>query len=239
MFWNKFDAAEPDPEAEKLIADYARQYCLRNGVEENDSEKIREIAARDIGAYKAGMLPNFDQALSVNAFKPNEFNPTESENKSLDVLLNWLLRANIDWRGRSDNFKALINARFNSIGTTKVDVQGNTMYLDACVEVLGNRVAVEFEVSNNLENGFATLRAATKRRRYADYGVMIVPWLPRSSGMAHARMALNSLDEAADETDQTRNGTIYRVSIIRERPASGFCQGRETEVIGLAWLRRP
>lgn len=127
----------------------------------------------------------------------------------------WLLRAPIEWRERSDRFKALINGRFGSAGSPRVDVQGDTVILDALVAIGGKRVAVEFEVSKNLDNGLFSLRMAVQQTKVADFGVIIVPLSPRRPGTAGARNALNRLDEGYHGSDQSRNGAVYRVVVVR------------------------
>ncbi|MBY3129807.1 MULTISPECIES: hypothetical protein [Rhizobium] len=214
MAWTKFDAREPDPQIERTLEQHARTYLQKRGIAEDDTAAARASALADLAAYKNGKASNLDEAISINVFRPHEFDDRD-DLEALNVLMKWLIRAPIRWRGRSDHIKPLIKDRFGSAGSTGVDVQGDSLVLDALVEIGGKRVAIEFEISNNLDNGIFTLRTAVQKRAVADLGVMIVPLSPRRSGYANARTALNRLDVGFDGSDQSTNGAVYRVTVVR------------------------
>lgn len=228
--WTVFDASKPDPHIERTLGDFATTYARMRSLPHEDVDAIRDCAVADLAVYRAGGAAFLDKAISINVFEPNEFRGERENDTSMRELTQWLLTVPIEWRMRSDRFKALINDRFPSAGSPRIDVQGDTMILDALVRIAGKRVAVEYEVSKNMDNGITTLRMAVRKKSYADFGVMIVPLSPRRPGAANARAALNRIDQDFDSTLQEGNGAIYRIAIIRlldvcERLAGGISVG--------------
>jgi hypothetical protein len=86
--------------------------------------------------------------------------------------------------------------------------------LDSLVVINNRKVAIEVETSNNLDNGYWTLRQAL-RSRMADYGVMIVPWTAEGQGRAEEGKALGRLDREFAGSTNLNDGPIYRIAIIR------------------------
>lgn len=131
-------------------------------------------------------------------------------------MLDWVANADIDWRDRSDNIAVGLRNNFEDCAEgRKIKGSRDNLELDANILINERRVAIEVEVSNNIDNGIYTLRHAIAEK-ISDCGVLIVPWSARRSGQANEGKATGRIDREFDKTTNKKFGPVYRLAVVRE-----------------------
>lgn len=211
--WETFDADKPDPKMDMEIREMSAKILTIKGIN-NDRSTISSFAAKHIRDYDTGCNPELDTTLVVHVFRPHEFDSDCSNDESLDILRNWLLSQSFNWRDGSRTVQLALDV-FSSGGSKRSKGGREYVELDNLVVIRGRRIAIEIETSNNLDNGFWTLRQKL-RLREADYGVMIVPWTAEKTGRADEGKALGRLDREFEGSRNMSDGPIYHIAIIRQ-----------------------
>ncbi len=205
MEWVKFDADKVNPQLIEVIEKLGQEITL----------EVKKEATEIISLYKNGGEKNLNQTIIVDTFRPSEFDNITSNDNSLKTFLEWLVSQSIDWESGSETLKNTISKNFENVNGKTIEGGREKVILDNLIKVDNRIVAIEVESSNNLDNGYWTLRQAVKIGR-ADYGIMIVPWFPLGSGRADEGKALGRLDREFDGRLNSNEGPIYRVSPIRK-----------------------
>jgi len=205
MNWIKFDADKPNPNTINRIKDIGKTILITERVQ------VTEI----ISLYNSNLKPDLNQVIEINIFKPSEFDNNTINDNSLKTFGSWLLTQNINWKKGSENLKKAIDNNFKQIEGKVIKGGRAKVILDNLIEVGNKKVAIEIETSTNIENGYFTLKQAIKTKR-ADYGIMIVPWFPISSGRADEGKATDRLDREFDGKTDLIEGPIFRISPIRK-----------------------
>ena len=213
MNWSQFDADSPDPKITGEIATISTQMLSVKGIDKNNRSAIREFAAKKIEDYNSGLKQELNETIGVHTFRPSEFNSDSSNDISLNELINWLPKQSFEWKNGSRTVQLALK-KFPSAGSVRIEGGREYVELDNLVTILNRRVAIEIETSNNLDNGFWTLRQAVQLNK-ADYGVMIVPWTAEGQGRADEGKALGRIDREFGGSQNVEDGPIYRIAIIR------------------------
>lgn len=214
--WSSFDADEPDPQMQRTLRKLAAsELVAKNVLGTVDSETAENFAAERLQSYADGSARELNETMAVNVFRPHEFDSVSRYDNSLTLLLNWCGREPFDWSRGSRTVQVALDASFPSGGSKRVAGGREAVVLDNLVAIEGCKVAVEIETSNNLDNGYFTLRLAVREAK-ADYGVMIVPWTSEGPGRADEGRALGRLDREFDGSESLRDGPIYRIAIVRK-----------------------
>ena len=211
--WKTFDADEPDPAMEQAIRQMSHAILVANSVDCKDRDAVKAFADGQIRDYESGGNSDLNETLALHVFRPHEFDSDHSNDESLAVLLDWLPKQPLDWRCGSRTLELALST-LPAGGSKQVKGGRNYVQLDALVIVQDRRLAIEVETSNNLDNGFWTLRQAL-RSKMADYGVMIVPWTPNAPGLADEGRAVDRLDREFEGSFRSNDGPIYRFAIVR------------------------
>lgn len=212
--WKSFDASRPNPELEKVIKELSDRILVAKNVNKADMCAVISFAEGEISNYESGSNSEANRTVGIDIFRPHEFDSILANDDSLNELGNWLQRQQFDWRKGSRTVQVALDASFTSAGSRSVEGGRESVILDNLVIIKGRRVAIEIEISTNLDNGYWTLRQALLAGM-ADYGVMIVPWTPRNPGRAEEGMALARLDREFDGRTSAPDGPIYRLAIIK------------------------
>ena len=209
MNWKQFDANEPNNKRINEIKNIGRSFfsILKSFDEKTTIECI-------IQGFINGEREPLKKVIGVDIFSPNEFDSFSKNDDSLQKLANWLTHQNIDWEGGSKTLQRKIDEAFEIIDNKKIDGGRSYVILDNLINIDDNKIAIEIETSNNLDNGYYTLRQAIKNK-HADYGIMIVPWIEVASGRANEGKALSRLDNEFDGKKDLEEGAIYRIAPIR------------------------
>lgn len=205
MKWEKFDADKINTGTIERIKQSAREILAR------EKNEVNEI----IVSYKKGERSDLNQIINVDTFKPSEFDGNTSNDNSLFTFLSWFVSQNIDWAKGSEMVKKMISNNFQNIGSKTIEGGRERVVLDNLIMVGEKIVAIEVETSNNIDNGYWTLRQAIKTKK-ADFGIMIVPWFSQGSGRAEEGKALGRLDREFDGKINSNEGPIFRVSPVRK-----------------------
>lgn len=211
--WKSFDADKPNPETEKALEQISVKILVANGINKTNHNAVNDFAKREIAKYESRLDGSANQTLAISVFRPHEFDFITSNDESLDELLHWLPKQDLDWRDGSRALQLALDGGFSSGGSKSVPGGRETVILDNLIEIKGRKVAVEIETSTNIDNGYWTLRLAL-RRKMADYGVMMVPWTAEGSGRADEGKAVGRLDREFDG-EAVQHGAIYRIAIVR------------------------
>jgi hypothetical protein len=211
--WEHFDADKPNPRVEEFLRRSADEMLKEACVNQSRNE-IRSFVEKQIERYKSGKNPSLNETIAMDIYRPEEFDVVSQNDSSLADLMRWLSAQCFDWRQGSEAVKRAISAKFPSGGSKKSEGGREYVVLDNLVEIGGKNAAIEVETSNNLDNGFFTLRQAV-RTKMADYGMMVVPWSSEGKRRADEGKALGRLDRQFDGSTELRDGPIYRIAIIR------------------------
>lgn len=214
MPWTTFDADRPNPGTEKALDELSDRILASKGVDRNDRTSVRSFAEQEITKYQSRSNPLANETLGIDIFRPHEFDAVSADDESLADLRDWFLKQSINWREGSRMVQLALDQAFPSGGSKQVKGGRETVYLDNLVVIKGRKVAIEIEISINMDNGFWTLRQAV-RSGMADYGIMVVPWTPEGQGRADEGKALGRLDREFDGATSQRDGPVYRIAIIR------------------------
>jgi hypothetical protein len=213
MDWREFDADKKnssyEAELDRLTDKFLKEHC----VDKCNEEAVLDFASGEICGYATN--GNRNRTVSINIFRPHEFDHITDCDQSLDVISQWLFRTTFDWKLGSSAVARSIRSHFNSGGNANIPGGREDVILDALVIVDGKVVAVEVEASNNLDNGYFSLRQAVKTK-VADYGVMIVPWTANAPGRADEGKALGRLDREFEGQQGYVERPIFRIAIVRE-----------------------
>lgn len=212
IFWKNFDADKPDLDMQKRLQHARVGFLLEAGIKEG--EEALKYAVEQMQLYDTGKNQSLNKAYIINSFRPREFDHINSNDDSLSILEQFLGDQQFEWRRGSETIKQALNKHFPSAGDVKQAGSREDVILDNLIIVGNKRVAIEIETSNNLDNGYFTLRQAVRKQK-ADYGVMIVTWTPKISGQADEGKALGRLDREFDNATDLRDGPIYRIAIVR------------------------
>lgn len=212
--WECFDADSPNPKMQKAIHALSVRVLTDKGVDKEDRTAVRLFADREISDYYSGSNPEPNETLGIEIFRPHEFDAVCSNDESLAELRDWFPKQSFNWRDGSRTVQLALDQTFPTGGSKRVKGGREYVDLDNLVVVKGRKVAIEIETSNNLDNGYWTLRQAI-RSGMADYGVMIVPWTAEEPGRADEGKALGRLDREFDGATDLRDGPVYRIAIIR------------------------
>lgn len=213
MDWRNFDADKKDQEYEKILDLLTNKILTESNINIDDEGDVHVFASDEIGNYKKNGRRN--RTVSINIFRPHEFDKIADYDQSLDVISRWLSETIFDWRDGSDAIARAIRTYFVSGGDRNIAGGRETVILDALVSVGEKIAAVEVETSNNVDNGYFSLRQAVNINR-ADYGIMIVPWTPNSYGRVDEGKALGRLDREFDGHQEYVGRPIFRIAIVRE-----------------------
>ena len=156
--WETFDADNPNPKIEAAIHEMSARILITKGIDYNDMLAIRSFADKQIRVYDSGCNPELDQTLAVDVFRPHEFDSNCANDESLAVLLNWLPKQSFSWRDGSRTVQIALTAAFPSGNSKRIMGGREYVELDNLAIILDRKVAIEVEKSNNLDNGFWTLR---------------------------------------------------------------------------------
>ena len=209
MNWEQFDADKINQKMIDKIKEFGRNYLSFLNVL-NETTAIEGV----VKDFNEGRKEELKKVFAIDIFRPNEFASLTENDNSLEEFSKWLGQQDIDWETGSETLKKKINETYNNIGIMKIAGGRETVILDNLIEVGGKRVAIEIETSNNLDNGYFTLRQAMKEN-IADYGIMIVPWIEVGSGRANEGKALGRLDREFDNRTDLQGSPIFRIAPIR------------------------
>lgn len=212
MKWTTFDADDENNEFVEIITKLGLKKLERLNVE-NDKQNKDEFINRALKGYKEGFHCELNEIISFYIFKPHEFDSNTLFDQSLDVLAKSFLAVNCDWREGSKKIQCHINNLFPEAGDRALRGGRECVILDTFIIVKGNNVAIEYETSTNIDNGYFSLREAIKSKK-ADFGVMIVPWSASSSGRANEAIGTGRLDREYDGIEQPI-GPVYSISLVR------------------------
>lgn len=213
MQWNTFNANKPNKQIQKQLEDISKQFLIESEIDANDTSAIIEYAIDCIDKYELGKY-NLDITIAIDVFRPHELAHIRKYDKSLSILCEFIKKTTFDWKSGSHAVQQHLNY-FPSAGSRRISGGREYVELDNLVIISDKRVAIEIETSNNLDNGFWTLRQAIKEG-HADYGVMIVPWTANAQGRADEGKALGRLDREFDSSMPIDNGAVYRVAVVRK-----------------------
>ncbi len=212
--WKHFDADRPDADTAQRIRELQDEILSAKGVDKGDRTAIVSFAQGEISAYRSRLNPEANETVGISLFRPHEFDEDSSNDPSLAELTDWLRKQRFNWLDGSKTVQIALRRAFPPGGPTKVEGGRETVILDNLVLVAGRKVAIEVETSNNLDNGYWTLRQAI-RKGMANYGVMIVPWTAEGQGRADEGKALGRLDREFDGGANLKDGPVYRLAIVR------------------------
>lgn len=215
IYWQKFDADNPDPEAEKIIKMLQCYLLIAAKIDGSNLRAVREYATAQIDLYTQGDASILNKTLMIHTFRPSEFDSIKGNDTSLSELQQFLSKEQFSWHKGSKTVQRALYDKFEKAGSVRMAGGREYVDLDNLITVGGKTVAIEVETSINLDNGYFTLRQAIRNKR-ADYGVMIVPWTAEGSGRADEGKALGRLDREFDGATDLRDGPIYRIAIVRQ-----------------------
>lgn len=213
--WQKFDADGPDPEAEKNVKELQRYLLSTAKIDESNATTVSKYATTQVDRYTQGTASSLNKALMIHTFRPSEFDSIKDNDASLSELQQFLATKEFSWHEGSKTIQRALYDEFQKAGSVRMAGGREYVDLDNLITVGSKTVAVEVETSNNMDNGYFTLRQAIRKKR-ADYGVMVVPWTAEGPGRADEGKSLGRLDREFDGAIDLRDGPIYRISIVRE-----------------------
>ncbi|ENY7810548.1 hypothetical protein ACFMNL_004581 [Vibrio parahaemolyticus] len=214
MKWKSFDADKVEPEIQKVLSDLGGQFLIKYGLNKQSKSEIKKFVDAYISDFKnKGLHQELNTTVGISTFRPNEFTKDTNCDSSLNDLIKSLSSFEYDWRSGSKTVQDQVNSKYESAGDKIVRGGRAKVILDSLVKIKGKNVAIEYETSINLDNGYFSLRQAIKDGR-ADYGVMIVPWHEEGQGRANEALATDRLDRDNDDNENAI-GPIFRIAIIR------------------------
>ena len=214
MKWKSFDADKVDPEVQRVLSDLRNRLLDRYGLYGKKKKEIKKFVDDHILAFKnEGLHSELNDTIGISVFRPNEFCENTTNDLSLDELVQSVFNFKYDWRLGSKTVQGKINSKYENAGDKIVRGGRAKVILDSLVKIKNKNVAIEYETSINIDNGYFSLRQAIKDGR-ADYGVMIVPWYEEGPGRANEALATDRLDRDCD-ANREAVGPIYRIAILR------------------------
>ncbi|HAS6161600.1 TPA: hypothetical protein ACGVAU_002814 [Vibrio vulnificus] len=214
MKWKSYDADKVEPEIQKVLSDLSGQLLIKYGLNKQSKSEIKKFVDAYISDFKnKGLHQELNTTVGISTFRPYEFTKDTSCDSSLNDLIKSISSFEYDWRLGSKTVQDQVNSKYESAGDKIVRGGRAKVILDSLVKIKGKNVAIEYETSINLDNGYFSLRQAIKDGR-ADYGVMIVPWHEEGPGRANESLATDRLDRDNDDNGNAI-GPIFRIAIIR------------------------
>lgn len=213
MRWNNIDADIPNQAIESLINQYIKLVMIAKGFDENQHEELNKFARAELKKYKNGQASYLNRTIGVEYFQPHEFAHITEYDHILDNFAQWIMLKEIEWREGSHSLQVLIR-EFDSAGSVRIPGGREYVELDNLIMIDDKRIAIEIETSINMDNGYFSLRQAIREKK-AEFGIMIVPWTEEGPGRANEGKALGRLDREFNNSDNIKDGPIYRLGILR------------------------
>ncbi|MFA0570885.1 hypothetical protein [Vibrio gallaecicus] len=213
MSWKKFDADEVDHQFVESFVKVGYGYLEELSVDTTDVNTVKSYTSDAIEKYNNGEQDELNTIVAVHAFKPDEFTASSEISDSLNEFMHSLGGINRDWRKGSKHIQRYVNEKFDSAGDVTLRGGRERVTLDSLVKIGGLSVAIEYETSTNIDNGYFTLREAIKTGR-AHYGVMVVPWSSSHSGRANEAKGIGRLDRDCDGVENPI-GPVFSVAVVR------------------------
>lgn len=214
MKWESYDADKVEPKIQKFLSDRSGQLLTKHGLNEQSKSEIKKFVDGYISDFKNnGLHQELNSTIAISVFRPSEFANDTSCDTSLNDLVTSISSFQYDWRLGSRTVQDQVNSKYESAGDKIVRGGRAKVILDSLVKIEDKNVAIEYETSINLDNGYFSLRQAIKDGR-ADYGVMIVPWHEEGPGRANEALATDRLDRDNDD-NESAIGPVFRIAIIR------------------------
>jgi hypothetical protein len=213
--WKRFDASKKDPHFEKILNDRKEYYLRSYGIPRSEKAAVECEMAKHNEAYGAGKRDDLDDIVAINIFKPSEFDDIIENDKALNELNRWLVQIRFKWRSGSSALARLIRSHFEGGRSTTIDSDRAPLLLDNLVKICGRWAAIEVEASKNMDNGITSMRFAI-RRKQADFGVLIVPWLALGPGRVYEGNALGRIDDEFHQQTNPSEGPIYRLALVQK-----------------------
>ena len=216
LAWNVIDASRKNEQVScYMLNQFKREIEMRN-IKIDNEQIVKEFASQALEAYESKSSDELNKSLAVDIFRPHEFDSCNLNDKSLKILSDFILSEKFDWRNKSDILAKGLRKKFMKAGSCQIEGSrgDHPLKLDALLLIENRRVAIEVEFSNNLDNGYNTLRLAI-RKELADCGVMLVPWSSKAKYLADEGKALSKLDQEFDGSSNMHEGPIYRFAVVR------------------------
>lgn len=213
MRWKEFDANNVDHQFVNSFVKAGYAYLEKLSVDILDAKTVKTYTSDAIEKYNNGEQVELNTIVAVHAFKPDEFNVSSEVSDSLNKFMRSLYGVNRDWRKGSKHIQRYVNETFESAGDITLRGGRERVTLDSLVKIGGLSVAIEYETSTNIDNGYFTLREAIKTNS-AHYGVMVVPWSSSHSGRANEAKGIGRLDRDCDGVEKPI-GPIFSVAVVR------------------------
>ncbi|MGL5043087.1 MAG: hypothetical protein ACRC6X_08355 [Culicoidibacterales bacterium] len=213
MEWKNIDADKADPSNKRILSELSNQLLLLHGLtgkSKNEVKKFVDDYLRDFN--DKNLYSELNDTIAISVFRPHEFSQNTANERSLADLVDSINSFQYDWRLGSKTVQMQINSKYKSAGEKIIRGGRAKVILDSLVKILDKNVAIEYETSTNIDNGYFSLKQAIKDGK-ADYGVMIVPYYESRPGRANEALATDRLDRDCDR-DLNAVGPIYRISII-------------------------
>lgn len=213
MKWDKFDAEKVDHAFVKQILEIGYGRISECGVDISNKNTVKSHVDRELRKYKNNDNDELNKIIAVHIFRPEEFKESDEVSKSLDILGYFFIGIKECWQKGSKEFQRHINSKFELAGDKTLRGGRERVTLDSLVKVGMSSVAIEYETSTNIDNGYFTLKEALKKNR-ADFGVMVVPWSSSHSGRANEAIGIGRLDRDYNNVEKPI-GPIFCISLVR------------------------